>query len=222
MTKSNEASAPAIASELADLPHVPVSTLELFQGNFKDLSKREYNKLRQSLLTHGVIVPFFVWQETGKLLDGHQRARVFEREGWSIDVPVVYVSADNETDAKRKLLVISSQYGRVTQEGWDEFTWDIPDAAEIAQFDGLPFVFTDFQPTEPANDPYAEWEGMPEFEQDAVQDNKINVYFPSDQARSDFALLVEQSIQPNTKFIWFPKSAKPMRQNKSKMIVEDE
>lgn len=133
---------PTIAPELVDLPHVPVSSLEPLQGNFKKLSEREYEKLKDSIVGHGLIVPFFVWLETNKILDGHQRCVVFEREGWEMDVPVVYISAENEQDAKRKLLVISSQYGKVTQEGWDEFTWDVPDAVEIAQFDALPFVFT--------------------------------------------------------------------------------
>lgn len=134
---------PKIAPELSGLDHVPVSALEPFQGELKSLSKREYDKLKASLLTHGVIVPFFVWDDNGRyrLMDGHQRDRVFEREGWAMDVPVVWVAADNEQDAKRKLLVISSQYGRVTQEGWDEFTFDVPDAAEVAHFDALPFVF---------------------------------------------------------------------------------
>ena len=132
-----------IALELADLPHVPVTALEPFQGNLKDLSEREYTKLKKSIQENGVIVPFFVWQETGKLLDGHQRQRVFMREGWRVDVPVVYISAADEQDAKRKLLVISSQYGRVTQEGWDGFTFDLDDEwlQDTVNFDALPFVF---------------------------------------------------------------------------------
>jgi hypothetical protein len=137
------ATLPHIAAELADLPHVPISALVPFQGELKELSEREYNKLKKSITENGLIVPFFVWSETGKLLDGHQRLRVFAREGWVMDVPVVYVSAVDELDAKRKLLVISSQYGKVTQEGWDAFTFDIPEPwiQETVQFDALPFVF---------------------------------------------------------------------------------
>lgn len=137
---------PRIAKELAGLDHVPVSSLEPFQGDLKDLSEREYKKLKKSILENGLIVPFFVWLETGKLLDGHQRSRVFIREGWSLDVPIVYISADSEQDAKKKLLVISSQYGRITQDGFDAFTFDLDDdwIKETLQFDALPFVF-DFE-----------------------------------------------------------------------------
>lgn len=139
---------PSIAPELSDLPHVPVSALAPFQGELKELTTREYNKLKKSLMENGVIVPFFVWQRngTGYILDGHQRERVFQREGWELDVPVIYIDAEDEQDAKQKLLVISSQYGRVTQEGWDEFTFDLDDdwLAETVQFDALPLVFEEY------------------------------------------------------------------------------
>ena len=80
---------PNIADELAGLDHVPVASIEPFQGDLKELSEREYNKLKKSILENNLIVPFFVWLETNKLLDGHQRQRVFMREGWLMDVPVV-------------------------------------------------------------------------------------------------------------------------------------
>ncbi len=149
---------PTVAKELAGLDHVPVSSLEPFQGELKELSEREYNKLKKSILENGLIVPFFVWLETGKLLDGHQRTRVFTREGWLMDVPIVYISAASEQDAKRKLLVISSQYGRVTQEGWDAFTWDLEDdwLKETVQFDAIKLVFDGDLP--PAPDEWKEYD----------------------------------------------------------------
>lgn len=139
---------PIIAASLSDLPRVPVTALEPFQGNLKELSIRNYDKLKNSLLEHGIIVPFFVWKESNKILDGHQRQRVLENEGWNMDVPVVYISAETEQEAKRKLLVIAAQFGKVTQDGWDEFVWDLPDATEITHFDALPFVFFDWDSEE--------------------------------------------------------------------------
>ncbi len=140
---------PEIAKELSDMPHVPITELLPLQGDLKELSERNYNKLKKSLIENGVIVPFFVWLEAGKLLDGHQRQRVFLKEGWLMDVPVVYVSAATEQEAKQKLLAISSQFGQITQEGLDAFTWDISDEwiQESVHFDALPFVFD--QPPEP-------------------------------------------------------------------------
>ncbi len=143
---------PRIANELADLEHVPVNELAPFQGELKELSTREYKKLKKSLTENGIIVPFFVWPHDGALwlLDGHQRHRVFNNEAWNIDVPVIRIHADNEQDAKQKVLVISSQYGKITQEGYDEFTFDMDDnwLQETVMFDALPFVFGDTSPPE--------------------------------------------------------------------------
>jgi len=158
---------PNIADELAGLDHVPVASIEPFQGDLKELSEREYNKLKKSILENNLIVPFFVWLETNKLLDGHQRQRVFMREGWLIDVPVVYISAKSEQDAKRKLLVISSQYGKVTQEGWDTFTWDLEDdwLQSTVQFDAIKWVFDDIELPQAPND----WKEYDESAADSVE-----------------------------------------------------
>ena len=130
-----------ISKELNHLEKVPVDSLQEFQGDLKDLTSREYSKLKKSLLEFGFITPIFTWGS--KIIDGHQRLHVMINEGWIQDVPILRISAHNEQDAKRKLLVISSQYGRVTQEGFDEFTFDLDDdwLTETVQFDALPFIF---------------------------------------------------------------------------------
>ncbi len=132
-----------VSKELAHLDTLPVSSLVEFQGNLKDLTDKNYGKLKRSLEKHGFFVPMFVWNDNGtpRLVDGHQRLHVCEREGWNINVPVVYIEAANRQEAKEKLLVISSQYGRINQEGYDEFTFDMPDVGEMVNFDALSFEF---------------------------------------------------------------------------------
>lgn len=147
---------PAVAPELKQLPHVSVTALVSLQDNLKDLTSREYNKLKKSLLEEGVFVPFFAWDNSGVyyILDGHQRDRVFINEGWEIDVPVVWVECKDLEHAKKRLLLISSQYGRITQEGWDNFTFDLDEdwIQETVYFDALPFVFEDYyKPNESDN-----------------------------------------------------------------------
>jgi hypothetical protein len=52
-----------------------------------------------------------------------------------------------------------------------------------------------------------EWQGMPEFVQDDRGPYKtIYVHFKNEKDVEDFAKLVEQKINPQTKFIWFPKA----------------
>lgn len=184
-----EKTQPLIAASLFDLPRVSVTTLEPFQGNLKELSIRNYAKLKRSLLEHGIIVPFFVWKETNKILDGHQRQRVFETEGWNMGVPVVYISAENEQEAKRKLLVIAAQYGKVTQDGWDEFVWNLPDAVEITHFDALPFVFFDWDSEGNETDLDRFFEEVPTSGDHSEKLVSITLHYSPDKAQRLVAML---------------------------------
>ncbi len=127
------------------LDRVPLDELEEFQGNLKSLGKTEYAKLKQSITEKGFIVPCFAWRngsDKWKLLDGHQRVRVIRTEGWEIDggIPIVEIAAEDERDAKEKLLAIVSRYGRVEGQGLYEFLdgtgidleqWAVPDLPDL-------------------------------------------------------------------------------------------
>ncbi len=63
--------------------------LHPLQGNLKELSVPNFEKLKHSLLKHGISFPLFVWQHGGinYVLDGHQRDRVLRRmqeEGYEV------------------------------------------------------------------------------------------------------------------------------------------
>jgi len=134
-----------IAHELKDLPRFPLGDLLELQGDLKDLTERNAAKLRRSIAKHGLFVPFFVWPAqdgNNYILDGHQRAKLMKADGHgALPVPCVLVHADTLQEAKEKLLVISSQYGRINQEGYDEFTFDLPDVGEMVHFDAVSFEF---------------------------------------------------------------------------------
>lgn len=102
---------------------LPLDSLQNFQGNLKELRESEYRKLRKSIEKYGFRFPIFVWGNF--ILDGHQRIFTLKKmvgEGWSIDpIPVIEIEADNEREAKRLVLLISSRYGHVTDEGLYEF-----------------------------------------------------------------------------------------------------
>ena len=63
----------AVSMDLADL--------QPLQGNLKELAAANFEKLKRSILKHGVTFPFFVWQNDGVnyILDGTQRDRVLSR-----------------------------------------------------------------------------------------------------------------------------------------------
>lgn len=107
---------------------LPIDALQQLQGELKKLSRENRDKLLASICEKGFIAPFFVWNDSEdfRLLDGHQRLKTLghmRRKGWQIpELPVVYIDADNETDAREKLLLITSQYGEFTLEGFKDFS----------------------------------------------------------------------------------------------------
>lgn len=106
---------------------IALEDLTPLQGELKELTDANSKKLKQSILKHGITFPFFVWQSEGKnyVIDGHQRDRVLRKmadEGYEIPaLPTALISAKNRQDAARKILLINSQYGKMTEESLDEF-----------------------------------------------------------------------------------------------------
>lgn len=122
-----------------------------FQGELKDLSEKNYNKLLASFNKHGFFVPIFIWQN-GKdnwCLDGHGRLRVLNKEKIEFDntgyeIPVHLIQAEDITDAKEKLLKITSQYQQITYEGLQNYIDEAElvdvEIYEAVHFDALPLL----------------------------------------------------------------------------------
>lgn len=110
-----------------------------FQGGLKARSPEEVGKIIKSLKKYGFAFPLFVWKEGKKnwCLDGHGRLlalKQMRQDGEKIPpLPVVYVDAKNETDARNLLLRLNSQYGRMTADSVREFA------------DGFDVDFTELQ-----------------------------------------------------------------------------
>jgi hypothetical protein len=125
------------------LPVIEISKLKPLQGDLKELTEKNYAKLKASLEKYGFFVPVFTWN--GYLLDGHGRQRVMTREGWGdTKVPYVNIEAKTEEEAKEKLLHITSQYQTITVEGLDSFmpSWHGLDL----QFDNVRFEMPTLPP----------------------------------------------------------------------------
>ena len=132
-----------------NLPLIDYRELNPLQGNLKDMHKKDYEKLRQLIAQKGFLFPFFVWfnHEDGKpyLIDGHGRHRVCMTENVQpYELPYVQIPGKNRKEAKENLLIATSQYQRITQEGLDEFAFDL-DTNWLADFTSFAGVF-DFEP----------------------------------------------------------------------------
>lgn len=129
------------------LDRLNIAELTEFQGGLKTLSDVDCDKVKLSLIKYGFSFPFFVWRNNGKnyLIDGHQRMNTLckmQKDGYIIpDLPVVYIDAKDEKEAKQKLLRLNSQYGKMTKESVLEFADDLEiNFEEIA----LPDTVIDF------------------------------------------------------------------------------
>jgi len=96
----------------------------------KERTDEDYEKIKNSIVKFGFSFPFFCWQNNGvnNILDGHGRLETLKRmkeEGYEIpELPVTYVKADSEKDAKDLLLRLNSNYGRMNRESVLDFIGD--------------------------------------------------------------------------------------------------
>ena len=105
---------------------LPLDKIKEFQGALKKRTKAQKEKLLESLKTYGFSFPFFIWKNEGInwCLDGHGRLEVLNsllNKDQLPTFPVVYVQAEDEAEAKKKLLQLNSQYGEIDTEGLQEF-----------------------------------------------------------------------------------------------------
>lgn len=104
--------------------------LKDFQGSLKSLTNEDYLRLRKQVEDLGFSEPISVWRR-GKenfILNGHQRLRTIMKmmeEGWACPpLPVSIIQAKTKHEAKRKLLALTSQYGKIERQGLYEFLQD--------------------------------------------------------------------------------------------------
>lgn len=114
-----------------------------FQGNLKRRGIEDIEKLKTSILKYGFSFPFFIWVNNGinYCFDGHGRLMALKelrKEGYRVpELPVVYVEAKDEDEAKQKLLRLNSQYGQMTLESVLDFAKGLDlIAEELSLMDG--------------------------------------------------------------------------------------
>jgi len=205
--------------------NIELSKLYEFQGELKQLSKENYNKLRKSMFDNGFAEPFVVWEDKKEnkiyVVGGNQRLRVLsgmKNAGEEIpsDYPCNFVECESRWHAKKLLLALASQYGQITQDGLYEFSmendFNIDFLNENFNFPGLDLelfkigYFGDGNLIDEKNPGQTEYKDMPAFEQEDISAYKIlKVHFRNQKDVDTFSKLINQNINENTRFIWHPK-----------------
>jgi hypothetical protein len=115
-----------------------------FQGDFKSRDIYDIENIITSLLKYGISFPFFVWrhEELSYCIDGHGRKSalsLLRERGYTIPaVPVVYLMANDQAEARHKFLRLNSRYGTMTEESILDFIGDIAiDFSELS----IPDIF---------------------------------------------------------------------------------
>lgn len=225
-----------IRNDVVDLKLFPIEKLTPFQGDLKDLSKENYERMKLNLLELGFSEPMIVWDSpTGlMILNGHQRHRVMTQmkaEGFKIpQIPCVIVKAKDETEAKKKVLALTSQYGEITKEGLYEFITnagiDFKSLEKAFHFPDINFETFNIEFFENGtavdiSTLQDEWtnSGMPDFSHtDKSAFKSVIVHFANEAEFQNFAKLINQALTLSTKSIWFPK--RPEKLNDSSLVYE--
>ncbi len=137
-----------------------LADLTPLQGDLKELTTASFEKLKKSILKHGITFPFFIWQddETNYILDGTQRDRVLRQmadDGFDIPaLPCALIEAKDRKEAAEKILLISSQYGKMTNNSLEQFLSEndldlsqLNDELDLPAIDLEYFRDADFEPS---------------------------------------------------------------------------
>lgn len=107
---------------------IPWKDIKNYDSNkLKESTNRDVSKLKNAIVNSKFSFPFYIWNRY--IVDGAGRINALlelEAEGYKIpDLPVVSLEAENEREAKKLVLQVSSQHGKVTQETFDNFVIDV-------------------------------------------------------------------------------------------------
>jgi ParB/RepB/Spo0J family partition protein len=219
---------PDLSHIAAPLRHlaVPLESLTPDPDNARRHPEGNIDAIMRSLAEFGQDQPLVVREEGRVIIKGNGRWEAARALGWTY-VAAVLVSESEVRAAARALA--DNRSGELAE--WDDAVL----ARVIERVRASDEVSTDatgFTPDEvadvlararaalagpgsesgagdgdagPANDPQAEWQGMPEFEhEDKTPARTIHVHFKDEGAVRAFAELVGQKVTDKTRFLWYP------------------
>lgn len=138
-----------------------------------------------------------------EIYNGHQRLKSWAEKHGDLEVDV-RVSNRPLTEKEREKLTIFLHKGAAGE--WD---FDIL-ANEFEVDDLLDWGFSEFEIGIDSNFDHDEhWEGMPEFEQNALKPfRSLIVHFDNQDNMDDFTERIGQKVTDQTRYIWHPKQEK--------------
>ncbi len=184
---------------------LPVSELIAFPGNPRVHSAEQVSRIAASITEFGFTNPILIDGRKG-IIAGHGRLLAAQKLGLAV-VPTIELRG--LSDAQKRALVIADNKLALGS------AWDSDLLAGMLldlRSDGFDLALTGFDALEldgllgDGSDPNAEWQGMPEFDQQAkLAFQSIVVHFKDQAAVDAFAATIAQKITPATRFTWYPR-----------------
>lgn len=201
---------PAIRDRIKELRRVPASALIASEKNWRTHPKSQQLALQGILDEVGYADALIAYEREGGelvLIDGHLRKDTTP----DAVVPVLVLDvAEDEADKLLATLDPLAAMATADRQRLDALLRDVQTGNEavgrmLTELAQQSAVIPDLKPTAPANDPNAEWQGMPEFEQeDQKPVHEIKILFDSEEAVQDFSRRIEQDVKGMT-WTWHPK-----------------
>lgn len=197
---------------------IPIDSLSLDPDNAMDHDNRSISAIAESLNEYGQDVPVIV-QDAGMIVRiGNGRVEAALSLGWT------HIAAVVRTDAEITMIARAVADNRTAQLGtWNRdalaqayaimrsedkamIGWREDElAAVLSAVDPEPLAEPDYEAGPAANDPFEEWKGMPEYDNQNLKPKKrITVYFGCAEDMEDFSQLVGVAITEATRSHYFP------------------
>lgn len=171
--------------------------------------------MQAALDSIGFVAPV-IEAKSGYLLDGHER--IYQALANNSDVP--YVKVDVDEDEESYILATFdpiTALAKYDTQLLDGLLQEVNSDSEAVQR-MLSQLGASNGIGEPFN-PYDEWVGMPEFEQDDLQGIILHVHFENEKDRADFFNKIGQSFTDKTKSIWYPRRPINLRNQLGNSLV---
>lgn len=173
-------------------------------ANWRGHPKHQQDVLTDVLSTVGWVQKVIVNKRTGFCVDGHLRIALAITHNQPT-IPVTYVDLD---DAEESLILATfdpiSALAFTDAQKLDELLRDVQtDSAAVQQ------MLSELAANSgliPPDNPYDEWKGMPEFEQEnAEAPYHVEVRFMNERDMQSFSQLIGQTVTGKSRAIYFPK-----------------
>lgn len=177
-----------------------------YKNNPRQIPQSAVDKVAASLKEFGWRQPIVV-DKQGVIVVGHTRWMGAQALGME-SVPV-HVAKNLTAKQIKAYRIADNRVGEDSAWDTDLLKIELEDLTE-GGFEPVSMGFEEVEGLqmlagEGENDPEAEWQGMPEFNQpDATAHRQIIINFKDDEAVDEFAKLIGQEITPKARSIWHP------------------